>query len=259
MLCVTKVDDIQSERERIKVMCQTTQSLTSKISSRHGFDLIPIYVPGGKDGSYLKRKQVSQDANRRPSSICVEFDGSTRAPVNRIQDIVEETEKLIDRKVQHTLNTLKDDCRALGAKAESMLEDDKTQRTTNRRLHQRLLLLRIWCLVGFTVATVAATLHLICLSSISEHTVDVFFGTSTKLMGFPTEWIAEFLRRLRELYAACPYVFPTMYFSVALFELNLIWTQVRSNHFYRPFVFIGVVGHSLNCSSLRGSDSGWHS
>lgn len=51
--CLTKVDQIRTEEERIKVMCQTTQSLTAKIKSRHGFDLIPIYIPGAVDGTYF--------------------------------------------------------------------------------------------------------------------------------------------------------------------------------------------------------------
>lgn len=115
--CLTKVDQIRTEEERIKVMCQTTQSLTAKIKSRHGFDLIPLYIPGATDGTYLL-----EDLQRQDTKI-----------VNRLQDLVDDIERSTERRVQDALNGLHHDVTALNSKVDRLLERQReTQRDVER-------------------------------------------------------------------------------------------------------------------------------
>ncbi|KAH8583380.1 uncharacterized protein ELE39_000148 [Cryptosporidium sp. chipmunk genotype I] len=128
---LTKIDEIPTEEDRIKVMCQVAQNLSSSITIKHGFDLIPIYIAGAKDGTYLTIKTIqslgellpnSENQNttnvRVKSSKSQAFDKSSQVgnglpTLNRILEVVDQIERVVDRKVQDDIATLLNDCQAL--------------------------------------------------------------------------------------------------------------------------------------------------
>ncbi|KAF7456758.1 50S ribosome-binding GTPase family protein [Cryptosporidium felis] len=134
---LTKMDEIPSEEDRIKVMCQVTQSLSSNIKMRHRFDLIPIFVTGAKDGSYLVSNSSHALGEPLPSSENLNTTNSraksgklqnpdksphfcsSSSTLNRIQEVIDQIEKVVDRKVQ-------DGIAALLTDSQTLLERNKT-------------------------------------------------------------------------------------------------------------------------------------
>lgn len=47
--------------EHISLFQDSIEATFVDCSFRHGFDLIPIYIPGARDGTYLAMKQESCD------------------------------------------------------------------------------------------------------------------------------------------------------------------------------------------------------
>ncbi|OII73824.1 uncharacterized protein cubi_03621 [Cryptosporidium ubiquitum] len=128
---LTKIDEISTEEDRIKVMCQVTQNLSSSITIKHGFDLIPIYIAGAKDGTYLTLKTLqslgevlSNSENQNTSNVRVKSSKSQASDkssqisnslptLNRILEVVNQIERVVDRKVQDNIATLLNDCQTL--------------------------------------------------------------------------------------------------------------------------------------------------
>lgn len=128
---LTKIDEIPTEEDRIKVMCQVTQNLSSSIIIKHGFDLIPIYVAGAKDGTYLALKTLqpsgellSNSENQNTSNVRAKSSKSQASDkssqighglptLNRIMEVVNQIEKVVERKVQDDIATLLNDCQTL--------------------------------------------------------------------------------------------------------------------------------------------------
>ncbi|KAH7647775.1 hypothetical protein FG379_000401 [Cryptosporidium bovis] len=129
---LTKIDEIPTEEDRVKVMCQVTQNLTSKVQMKHGFDLIPIFVPGAKDGSYLtnykvlfeghNNEQISSEnlntsnvraRSNKSNSNYLDKNSSLNTQnlptLNRIKDVIILVEKIVDRKVQNDIMSLLSD------------------------------------------------------------------------------------------------------------------------------------------------------
>lgn len=151
--CLTKIDDIRTEEERIKVMCQTTQSLTAKISSRHAFDLIPIFIPGAKEGTYLSPPRD---------------DGSECQIVNRLHDLVDDIGRVTERRVQDALHNLFDDVTKLGHAVDRRLEKHaaiELKRTQQASLYWRRMILR-WVVV--VLAAFFGLVHLQAMGDVSS-------------------------------------------------------------------------------------------
>eukprot|EP00916_Digyalum_oweni_P005278 GHVL01009259.1.p1 GENE.GHVL01009259.1~~GHVL01009259.1.p1 ORF type:complete len:426 (-),score=52.59 GHVL01009259.1:1168-2445(-) len=116
---MTKTDQIRTEADRIKVICQITGSLTEKISNRYAFDLKPIYIPGAEDDTYLIRalKNLNKTECETTSIGSREIE-----PVNRIDEAVSDIQKTVNNKVQENLNIMKLDCDAVNAAIDERLK-----------------------------------------------------------------------------------------------------------------------------------------
>eukprot|EP00922_Rhytidocystis_sp_ex-Travisia-forbesii_P061735 GHVS01091439.1.p1 GENE.GHVS01091439.1~~GHVS01091439.1.p1 ORF type:complete len:668 (+),score=156.27 GHVS01091439.1:208-2211(+) len=213
LFCVTKVDAINTEQERIKVMCQTTQSLTSKIPCRHGFDLIPIFVPGATDGSYLNRQQQHENKRCR--------DG----PVNRIHDVVEETQRLVDRKVEQSLSQLKADCHTIETKVRSLIAEDETKQKINRKGNTKLWTLRFWSLIGFLLFAIVGFVHILCVLSLPLSLEDQGYVQTMDYLGLPVDLPKQMQRQFKEIYWTFPHIFALSYLMVAMLQLWLFYLQ----------------------------------
>ncbi|TRY50043.1 50S ribosome-binding GTPase [Cryptosporidium tyzzeri] len=128
---LTKIDEIPTEEDRIKVICQVTQNLSSSIAIKHGFDLIPIYIAGAKDGTYLTLNtlqslgesfsnsenqnitNVRNKSGKSHASDKLSQVGNGLPTLNRILEVVDQIEKVVDRKVQDDIATLINDCQTL--------------------------------------------------------------------------------------------------------------------------------------------------
>eukprot|EP00922_Rhytidocystis_sp_ex-Travisia-forbesii_P025241 GHVS01037059.1.p1 GENE.GHVS01037059.1~~GHVS01037059.1.p1 ORF type:complete len:247 (-),score=11.10 GHVS01037059.1:255-995(-) len=190
-------------------MCQTTQSLTSKIPCRHGFDLIPIYVPGAKDGTYLNRDKLSNQEGH----------------VNRIQDVVDETERLVDRKVEQSLNTLKRDCQAIEAKVESLIEENKKKQVISRNANYKLWFLRLWRFFAYCLFAVGGGVHLFCVFSVPLPVDDTTYLQAMEYLGLPVDLPGDLQRQAKEIYYRFPHIFSLWYIVLALLLLWLCYVQ----------------------------------
>ncbi|SBT74917.1 conserved Plasmodium protein, unknown function [Plasmodium malariae] len=114
----SKIDEIKHEEDRIKLLCQTTQCLASKINVRNNIDLLPIYIYGAKNGKYLFE-------NSRNDDLCI---------VNRINDIIYEIKKLFFRKLEKDLYCLINDCDCIINKILDILKTDSDKRDKSRSL-----------------------------------------------------------------------------------------------------------------------------
>ncbi|ETW18946.1 hypothetical protein, variant [Plasmodium falciparum Santa Lucia] len=112
----SKIDEIKHEEDRIKLLCQTTQCLTTKINIRHNIDLLPIYIHGAKTGRYLF------ESNKNSDELCI---------VNRINDIIYEIKKLFFKKLERDLYCLINDCDSIINKILDILKTDG-----ERRMHK---------------------------------------------------------------------------------------------------------------------------
>ncbi|KAJ1612044.1 LepA like TRAFAC class GTPase [Cryptosporidium canis] len=128
---LTKIDEIPTEEDRIKVMCQVTQSISSNIAIKHGFDLVPIYIPGAKDGTYLTLRTLQSLAellpgseNQNTSNVKAKSGRSQTSErpfqtgtgphtLNRILEVVGQIERVVDRKVQDDIAVLLHDTQTL--------------------------------------------------------------------------------------------------------------------------------------------------
>eukprot|EP00922_Rhytidocystis_sp_ex-Travisia-forbesii_P023127 GHVS01033965.1.p1 GENE.GHVS01033965.1~~GHVS01033965.1.p1 ORF type:complete len:492 (-),score=43.85 GHVS01033965.1:640-2115(-) len=209
LFCVTKVDDIRTEQERIKVMCQTTQSLTSRIPCRHGFDLIPIYVPGAKEGTYLNQQKMRH----------------MEGPVNRIQDVVDETQRLVDRKVEQSLNGLKRDCQAIEAKVGSLIEENEKKQKINTNINTKLWSLRLWSLFGYCLFAIAGGLHLFCVFSVPLPLHHPTYIKTMEYFGLSTDLPDDIQRRVKQIYWTFPQIFVLGYIILALLQCWLLYVQ----------------------------------
>ncbi|SOV13747.1 conserved Plasmodium protein, unknown function [Plasmodium sp. gorilla clade G2] len=115
----SKIDEIKHEEDRIKLLCQTTQCLTTKINIRHNIDLLPIYIYGAKSGRYLF------ESNKNNDDLCI---------VNRINDIIYEIKKLFFKKLERDLYCLINDCDSIINKILDILKTDG-----ERRMHKSSL------------------------------------------------------------------------------------------------------------------------
>lgn len=147
--CLTKIDEVRTEEERIKVMCQTTQSLTAKISSRHGFDLVPIYIPGAKDGTYLSFSQTPQKNSTTNSQI-----------VNRLKDLLEDIDRITERRIQDALNTLSTDINKLTISINQKVEEFKSIQSRIAEYHSSSRRYFFWRLLIVFFAFILGILHL---------------------------------------------------------------------------------------------------
>lgn len=120
MFVYSKIDEIRYEEDRIKLLCQTTQCLASKINIRSNIDLLPIYVYGAKTGTYL-----FEPGNYNSPDLCI---------VNRINDIIKEIKSLFFKKVQKDLYALNNDCDGIACKILEVLKMDN-----ERRIHKSAL------------------------------------------------------------------------------------------------------------------------
>ncbi|CAD2088989.1 conserved Plasmodium protein, unknown function [Plasmodium vinckei brucechwatti] len=105
----SKIDEIKYEQDRIKLLCQTTQCLASKINIRSNIDLLPIYIYGAKNGRYLFENAQGND------NLCI---------VNRINDIIYEIKKLFFKKLEKDLYCLISDCDCIINKILDILKTD---------------------------------------------------------------------------------------------------------------------------------------
>ncbi|SBS81130.1 conserved Plasmodium protein, unknown function [Plasmodium ovale curtisi] len=115
----SKIDEIKYEQDRIKLLCQTTQCLASKINIRNNIDLLPIYIYGAKNGRYLF------ECSRNDDDLCI---------VNRINDIIYEIKKLFFKKLEKDLYCLIHDCDCIIGKILDILKTDG-----ERRVHKSTL------------------------------------------------------------------------------------------------------------------------
>ncbi|KAH8740590.1 hypothetical protein FG386_002172 [Cryptosporidium ryanae] len=171
---LTKIDEVPTEEDRVKVMCQITQNLASKIQIKHGFDLIPVFVPGAKDGSYLtnyksffesrNNEQVSSE-NLNTSNIRSKSNKSSSnymdrssasniqnlPTLNRIKDVLTQIEKVVDRKVQDDIISLLSDSSML-LKINKKLIKEKTDFEKNKTKisRQKVIYWSSACTVFFT-------------------------------------------------------------------------------------------------------------
>lgn len=138
---LTKIDEIPTEEDRIKVMCQVTQNLSCSIAIKHGFDLIPIYIPGAKDGTYLTSKTLQSlvelfpgSENQNTSNVRVKSSKSSQnsdrsnqegfgllPTLNRVLEVVDQIERVVDRKVQDDIAVLLGDTQALIDHSKSLI------------------------------------------------------------------------------------------------------------------------------------------
>ncbi|CEL92720.1 unnamed protein product [Vitrella brassicaformis CCMP3155] len=144
---LSKVDEMPTEEERIKVLCQTTQMLTSKIDTGYAFDLMPIYIPGAKDSTYLLSSHMSP--NSSPLTVTTKSSFNDDQPTtqyaatasgaytsqiaNRIQDLHSEIMHTIDRRVQTALHSCKQDTETMIHKTKEQQSADKARRAYNKR------------------------------------------------------------------------------------------------------------------------------
>ncbi|GAB65184.1 hypothetical protein PCYB_052020 [Plasmodium cynomolgi strain B] len=105
----SKIDEIKHEQDRIKLLCQTTQCLASKINIRYNIDLVPIYIYGAKNGRYLF------EGARNDDDLCI---------VNRMSDIIYEIKKLFFKKLEKDLYCLVSDCDCIINKILDILKTD---------------------------------------------------------------------------------------------------------------------------------------
>ncbi|CRG98871.1 conserved Plasmodium protein, unknown function [Plasmodium relictum] len=115
----SKIDEIKLEEDRIKLLCQTTQCLASKINIRTNIDLLPIYIYGAKNGKYLFEN------TKNNNDLCI---------VNRINDIIYEIKKLFFKKLEKDLYCLINDCDNIINKILDILKTDN-----ERRIHKTTL------------------------------------------------------------------------------------------------------------------------
>ncbi|VWU51020.1 conserved protein, unknown function [Hepatocystis sp. ex Piliocolobus tephrosceles] len=110
----SKIDEIKHEQDRIKLLCQTTQCLASKIHIRNNIDLLPIYIVGAKNGKYLFHS-TQDDYN----DICI---------INRINELIYEIKKLFFKKLERDLYCFIDDCDCITNKILEVLKSDGEKR-----------------------------------------------------------------------------------------------------------------------------------
>uniref|UniRef100_A0A0G4H7A7 G domain-containing protein n=1 Tax=Chromera velia CCMP2878 TaxID=1169474 RepID=A0A0G4H7A7_9ALVE len=183
--CLSKCDAIPSEEERIKVICQTTQSLTSKISVRHGFDLMPIFVPGAKEGTYLhtharkvERGDAGEDETRAERDAA--FRGGT-STVNRIEDLCDDIRKCVERKVQDGLAALKKNTETLAKVLDGVVMQEKERQRKNAVRRGKIL--RLWLGV-FALSVIFGFLGFASVAlSVSSLEKNVGPGTSSGTAG----------------------------------------------------------------------------
>ncbi|KAL7068871.1 hypothetical protein ACR3K2_07060 [Cryptosporidium serpentis] len=178
---LTKIDEIPTEADRIKLMCQITQNLSSKVAIKQGFDLIPIYIPGAKDGSYLSSLRLSDEENNIENianntkinkSTKFQFDKNTFIPpLNRIREVADAIDKIIDRKVQDNLVALFNDCQQLFNKSKSLI---KKQSQIDRNKEYYIKQRRIYSSINYIVALIMIILAV--YQGVMYGGIQFFFG-----------------------------------------------------------------------------------
>ncbi|EUD67035.1 hypothetical protein C922_02619 [Plasmodium inui San Antonio 1] len=133
----SKIDEIKHEQDRIKLLCQTTQCLASKINIRYNIDLVPIYIYGAKNGRYLF------EGARNDDDLCI---------VNRMGDIIYEIKKLFFKKLEKDLYCLVSDCDCIINKILDILKTDGERRVHKSALRRERIkhtIIQVFTLVAF--------------------------------------------------------------------------------------------------------------